>query len=189
LSCWDLPNENPPSHLTLGTIGKPLWVGVHWDGLVMFRPMVQELLNIEHFFKRKFNIIKVNFLRKLGQPFGIVKKPLVGGNFLKLISWCFRPKMKEILNFQSFLLLEIHLFKIVFSQVGSMDKVLFTLEAVTYSCSHLGQWHSPTLVNPKMWAWVSATFWIFSFYSTYGLKSTLEKKFRLGLDICRSCSS
>jgi hypothetical protein len=48
---------------------------------------------------------------------------------------------KEILNFQSFLLLKIHLFKIVFSQAGSPDKVLFTLEAVTYSCSHL-----PTLV-------------------------------------------
>jgi hypothetical protein len=51
----------------------------------MFRPTVQELLNIEHFFQRKFNIIKANFLRKLGQAFGIVKKPLMGGNFLKLI--------------------------------------------------------------------------------------------------------
>jgi hypothetical protein len=38
--------------------------------------------------------------------------------------------MKEILNFQSLLLPEIHLFKIVFSQVGSMDKVLFTLGPV-----------------------------------------------------------
>jgi hypothetical protein len=38
--------------------------------------------------------------------------------------------MKEILNFQSFLLLEIHLFKIVFSQAGSADKVLFTLGPV-----------------------------------------------------------
>ncbi len=47
---------------------------VHQGDYVMFRARVQELLNIEHFFKRKFNIIKANFLRKLGQAFGIVKK-------------------------------------------------------------------------------------------------------------------
>jgi hypothetical protein len=52
----------------------------------MFRPMVQELLNIQDFFQRKFNIIKAYFLRKLGQAFGIVKKTLIGGNFLKSIS-------------------------------------------------------------------------------------------------------
>jgi hypothetical protein len=52
----------------------------------MFRPMVQELWNIEQFFQRKFNKIKANFLRKLGQAFGIVKKTLIGGNFLKSIS-------------------------------------------------------------------------------------------------------
>jgi hypothetical protein len=38
----------------------------------MFRPMVQQLWNIEQFFQSKFNKIKANFLRKLGQAFGIV---------------------------------------------------------------------------------------------------------------------
>jgi hypothetical protein len=52
----------------------------------MFRPTVQELLNIEQFFQRKFNKTEANFLRKLGQAFGIVKKTLMSGNFLKSIS-------------------------------------------------------------------------------------------------------
>jgi hypothetical protein len=40
---------------------------VHQGGLVVFRPMVQEILNIEQFFQRKFNKIKTNYLKKLMQ--------------------------------------------------------------------------------------------------------------------------
>jgi hypothetical protein len=43
LYSWDLPNQSAPT--LLGTIGKGIWkVEVYRDGFVMFRPMVQELI-------------------------------------------------------------------------------------------------------------------------------------------------
>jgi hypothetical protein len=46
LHIWVLPNQSAPlSPTLLGTIGKGIWeVGVYRDGFVMFRPMVQELI-------------------------------------------------------------------------------------------------------------------------------------------------
>lgn len=35
-----------------------LWWVVHWGNFLMFRPMVQELLNVEWFCNWKFNIVK-----------------------------------------------------------------------------------------------------------------------------------
>jgi hypothetical protein len=50
----------------------------------MFRPTVQELLNIEKKIQRKFNKTEAFFLRKLGQAFGIVKKNLDEWEFLEV---------------------------------------------------------------------------------------------------------
>lgn len=45
LLCWDLRNNGVSLLLE-----SPWWVGVHWEyGLVVFRLMMQELLNIEQF--------------------------------------------------------------------------------------------------------------------------------------------
>jgi hypothetical protein len=39
---------------------------VHQDGSAMFKPMVQELLNIEQFHQTKFNKIKTKYFREIG---------------------------------------------------------------------------------------------------------------------------
>jgi hypothetical protein len=39
---------------------------VHQDGSAMFKPMVQELLNIEQFCQRKFNKIKTKYFMEIG---------------------------------------------------------------------------------------------------------------------------
>ncbi len=65
-------------------------VGVHQSDLAMFKPSVQELLNIEQIFKN---------LNKFEQFLGIVENPwwmrFIGGDFV-----IFRPKLKMVLNFE-----------------------------------------------------------------------------------------
>jgi hypothetical protein len=41
----------------------------------MFRLTMQELLNIEQFFQRKFNKIEIKYIRKLGQVLHILGSP------------------------------------------------------------------------------------------------------------------
>jgi len=41
--------------MLLVLLESPQWVHMNWGGLVMFRPTLLELLNIEQFFERKFN--------------------------------------------------------------------------------------------------------------------------------------
>jgi hypothetical protein len=48
---------------------------VHGDGSVVFRFMLQELLNIEQFCQKSFNEIKLNIMGKFGHTLDIVGKP------------------------------------------------------------------------------------------------------------------
>jgi hypothetical protein len=52
--------------MLLKPLESPQWVGVHSGGLVMFRLTVQELLNDEHFFQRRFNNIKIKYFWEIG---------------------------------------------------------------------------------------------------------------------------
>jgi hypothetical protein len=63
--------------------------------------MMQELLAIEQFCQRIFNKVKVKKLREIGAQLSYYWKV---GNFVVL-----KAKVEEILNFASFLSLEIHL--------------------------------------------------------------------------------
>jgi hypothetical protein len=65
LSHWDLPNHSAPDVL-LVPLESPWWVWVHQDGSALFKPMVQELLNIEQFCQRKLNKIKTKYFREIG---------------------------------------------------------------------------------------------------------------------------
>jgi hypothetical protein len=50
----------------LVSLQSPGWVWVHQVCLVVFRLMVQELLNIEHFSQRNLKIIKTKYFRWIG---------------------------------------------------------------------------------------------------------------------------
>ncbi len=67
-------------------------VGVHQGDLAMFKPSMQELLNIEKNFKKISNNNFEQFL-------GIVENPwcvkFIGGDFV-----VFRLKLKKVLNFE-----------------------------------------------------------------------------------------
>jgi hypothetical protein len=52
---------------------------VHQGGLLVFRLAIQKFLNIEQFCEKKFNKIKLNILRKLGQAFSTIGNPLTTG--------------------------------------------------------------------------------------------------------------
>jgi hypothetical protein len=52
---------------------------VHQGGLLVFRLAMQKFLNIEQFCEKKFNEIKLNISRKLGQAFSIIGNPLTSG--------------------------------------------------------------------------------------------------------------
>jgi hypothetical protein len=61
-SCWYFPSHNTPLMLSDTVLESPWWIGLHWDGLLVFSLMVQELLTIEQFSQRKFNKIKSKYL-------------------------------------------------------------------------------------------------------------------------------
>jgi hypothetical protein len=61
----------PPPHFWC--CWKPLMKG----GFIMFRPIVQELLNIKQFIKRNLNKTKNNNYWKLGHTFGIAGRLLM----------------------------------------------------------------------------------------------------------------
>jgi hypothetical protein len=52
----------------------------------MFKPMMQELLNIKQFFERKFKQIKTMFLKEIGASSWYSKKALDYWDFLGLVS-------------------------------------------------------------------------------------------------------
>jgi hypothetical protein len=52
---------------------------VHQGGLLVFRLAMQKFFNIEQFCEKKFNKIKLNILRNLGQAFSIIGNPLTSG--------------------------------------------------------------------------------------------------------------
>ncbi len=97
-SHWDLLD-------IFGTLESPWCIGVHWGGLVMFRLTMQELLNIEQFFQRKFNKIEIKYIRKLGQVLHILGSPwqvgFHGGNLIN-----FRLKVVKIFHFCQWKLIE-----------------------------------------------------------------------------------
>jgi hypothetical protein len=95
LSHWYLPKQGEPTMLLL-PLGSPWWVGVHWGGLVVFRAMVQELLNTEQFCQRKFNKIKTKmFEGNWGKLLVLLENPwwvgFLGGDFVM-----FRPLRSDI---------------------------------------------------------------------------------------------
>jgi hypothetical protein len=99
-SHWDLPNID-----VFGTLESPRCIGVHWGALVVFRLSMQELLNIEQFFQRKFNKIKIKYIRKLGQVLYILGSPWqVGFHGRNLIK--FRLKVVKIFHFCKWKLIE-----------------------------------------------------------------------------------
>jgi hypothetical protein len=52
----DWPFEyNWEYNIFLVLLESPWWIGVHQDGFVLFKPLVQKLLNIEQFFPKKKN--------------------------------------------------------------------------------------------------------------------------------------
>ncbi len=50
---------------------------MHGDGSVVFRFMLQELLNIEQFCQKNVKEIKLNIMGKFGHTLDIVGKPLL----------------------------------------------------------------------------------------------------------------
>ncbi len=62
-------------HHVFDIVKSPWWIGVHWGGLGMFKPMVQEWLNIEQLKKK----IKYFLKGKSGNDFGTIEKPLMSG--------------------------------------------------------------------------------------------------------------
>jgi hypothetical protein len=70
---WEITNDAP--HYALVIIRKlSVSKGWHQYGFVIFRPTMQELLNIELFFHWKFNKIKTEiFFREIETHFGILK--------------------------------------------------------------------------------------------------------------------
>jgi hypothetical protein len=80
-------SPTPRPH-ALATVGKSLVsVPVHLSGLVVFRPPMQELLNIEQFYWRKFNKIETKYFKEI--------KALEA-----LDEWDF---LEVILNFQTYI--------------------------------------------------------------------------------------
>jgi hypothetical protein len=41
-------------------------IGAHWGGLVVFTPMLNELLNIEQFYQKKFKKFKTKYFGEIG---------------------------------------------------------------------------------------------------------------------------
>jgi hypothetical protein len=58
----------------LSTARKPLMTRGAWECFIIFRPMMQKLLNFEYFHQQKF---KIKSLGNLGCNLGILRKPLV----------------------------------------------------------------------------------------------------------------
>jgi hypothetical protein len=53
-----------PVAMLLVLLESPQWVHMNWGGLVMFRPTLLELLNIEQFCERKFKKFNTNYLKE-----------------------------------------------------------------------------------------------------------------------------
>jgi hypothetical protein len=60
---------------------------------------VQELFNIEQFYHRKFNKLKLNILEKSGQAFYTIAKPLMNGIYCRYSQFLYL-KASEILDFE-----------------------------------------------------------------------------------------
>jgi hypothetical protein len=74
------------------------WVWVHQGCLVVFRLMVQELLNIEHFFQRNLKTIKTKYFREIGTSTLVLLESTYGWDFFGSDFIIFRMKVREILN-------------------------------------------------------------------------------------------
>jgi hypothetical protein len=60
----------------LVSLESPWWVGVHLDGLIMFRLAMPKLLNFEHFCQRKFNESKTKYFKESGvSSFVLLENP------------------------------------------------------------------------------------------------------------------
>jgi hypothetical protein len=67
----------------------------------MFKPMMQELLNIKQFSERKFKNIKFMFLKETGEALGTTRKPLISG-FFGFDFIIFIPKARHIFYLNHF---------------------------------------------------------------------------------------
>jgi hypothetical protein len=77
----EISQTTAPLSALLVPLKSPLWVGLH-EALMIFRPKVQELLNIEQFCQRKFNKIKTKVLKGNWGKFLVLLKSLSWVNFL-----------------------------------------------------------------------------------------------------------
>jgi hypothetical protein len=86
---------------------------------------MQELLNIEQLFQRRFNKFKIKYIRKLGQVLHILGSPLkVGFHEGDLVK--FRLNVVEIFNFCQWKLIDLFFLTIAIYRI----KVVFTLGGV-----------------------------------------------------------
>ncbi len=94
---------------------------------LMFRQMMEDLLNIEQFCKRKFNKIKTKNAREIGASSCYYWKTLDEWDFLEVISWFFDLRWGR--DTESWILfVSRYSSYISFSKLGSITTVVFTLE-------------------------------------------------------------
>jgi hypothetical protein len=86
LSCSNLLNHGTPRLMVLVSLESLQWVHVHPGDFIIFRPIMQKLLNIEQIFHWNFDKLKTNVFTEIGEHFWyLLKNPMTRKTFMEII--------------------------------------------------------------------------------------------------------